>query len=106
MSVLLFYQTVFNTLGFRRAVNATQLFLLAWLIAFFFVTLFQDHPIARNWGAPGHAINWRIFYIVEIATDVALDIFILCLPLPVIHRLHVTNKKRWLINGVFWLGAV
>jgi hypothetical protein len=104
--VLLFYQTVFETFGFRRAVQGTQLVLLAWLIAFFFVTLFQDNPIPRNWGAPGTAINWRIFYIVEIATDVALDIFILCLPLPVIHRLRMSRKKRWLISGVFWLGAV
>jgi hypothetical protein len=104
--VLLFYLTVFDTFGFRRAVQGTQLVLLAWLIAFFFVTLFQDNPIPRNWGAPGTAINWRIFYIVEIATDVALDIFILCLPLPVIHRLRMSRKKRWLISGVFWLGAV
>lgn len=103
---MLFYQTVFVTPGFRRAVLYTQIFLLAWLIAFFFVTLFQDKPIARNWGAPGTAINWRIFYIVEIATDVALDIFILCLPLPVIHRLQVSKKKKWLISGLFWLGAV
>ncbi|KAJ4347253.1 uncharacterized protein N0V89_011193 [Didymosphaeria variabile] len=105
-SVLLFYQTVFATPGFRRAVIATQLVLLAWIIAFFFVTLFQDNPIPRNWGEPGTAINWRIFYIVEIATDVALDIFILCLPLPVIHRLRISKKKKWLISGVFWLGAV
>jgi hypothetical protein len=42
---------VFTTPGFRGAVFVTNLVLPAWTIAFFFVTLFQDNPIARNWGA-------------------------------------------------------
>lgn len=106
VSVLLFYKKVFETPGFRRWVNGTLLVLLAWIIAFFFVTLFQDKPIRRNWEGDGTTINWQIFYIVCIASDVALDIFILCLPLPVIHRLKINTKKKWLVSGVFWLGGV
>ncbi|KAF2869475.1 hypothetical protein BDV95DRAFT_101380 [Massariosphaeria phaeospora] len=106
VSVLIFYKKVFETPRFRRWVNSTLWLLLAWIIAFFFVTLFQDKPIRRNWEGEGTTINWQIFYIVCIASDVALDIFILCLPLPVIHRLRISRKKRWLVSGVFWLGAV
>ena len=43
---------------------------------------------------------------MEIATDVALDLFILCMPLPVIHRLRMSTKKKWLIGGTFWLGGL
>ena len=106
MSVLFFYRGVFSTRRFRLATHITFAVLVAWLIAFFFVTLFQDNPISRNWGTVGTTINWRIFYIVEVATDLALDLFILCMPLPVIGRLHISRRKKWLLSGVFWLGAV
>ena len=103
---MLFYKSIFITTGFRHAANATLTVLGACIIAFFFVTLFQDKPIARNWGAPGTAVNWRDLYLVEIVVDIALDIFILCMPLPVISRLHMSRKKKWLIGGIFWLGAL
>ncbi|KAF2692056.1 hypothetical protein K458DRAFT_381883 [Lentithecium fluviatile CBS 122367] len=106
VSVLLFYKKAFDTPGFRRWVNGTLWFLFAWVIAFFFVTLFQDKPIRRNWEGEGTTINWQIFYLVLIASDVALDIFILCLPLPVIYRLKISRKKKWLISWIFWVGAV
>ena len=49
-SVVLFYKGVFVTPDFQRAANATLAVLAAWITAFFFVTLFQDKPIQRNWG--------------------------------------------------------
>ena len=106
MSVLFFYRSIFPTTGFRLASNITLSVLIAWLIAFFFTTLFQDKPIERNWGTVGTTINWRIFYIVEVATDVVLDVFILCMPLPVIKRLHMNRRKKWLLAAIFWLGAL
>ena len=105
ISVLFFYRSIFSTPKFKRASNIVLYVLIAWLIAFF-VTLFQDNPISRNWGTVGTTINWRIFYIIEIATNVALDLFILCMPWPVIKQLHVTKKQKWLLVAIFGLGGL
>ena len=78
----------------------------AWIIAFFFVTLFQDKPISRNWGTVGTTVNFPILYIVENLTDIVLDLFILCMPLTVIRTLHISTKKKWMLSGIFWLGAL
>ena len=106
VSVVLFYKSVFTTPGFKRAANATLVILSAWVIAIFFVTTFQDKPISRNWGTVGTTIDFVTFYVVEIATDIALDLSILCMPLPWVSRLHISTRKKWLLSGIFWLGAL
>ena len=106
VSIVLFYKGIFATPGFRRWANGVITVLIAWIIAFFFVTLFQDNPISRNWGSKGTTVNFPVLYIVEIATDIALDLFILCMPLPVIKRLQINTRRKWLLGGIFWLGAL
>jgi hypothetical protein len=38
--------------------------------------------------------------------DIVLDIAVLCTPLPAIHKLHLSVRKRVGIAGVFLLGAL
>ena len=40
------------------------------------------------------------------ATDIMLDITVLCLPLPVIGSLHMSRHRKVTITGVFWLGIL
>ena len=106
MSLLLFYKSIFIGATFRKVANSVIVVLCAWIIAFFFVTLFQDHPISRNWGTVGTTVNFSILYIVENLTDIVLDLFILCMPIPVIRSLQISTRRKWLLGGVFWLGAL
>ena len=106
VAIVLFYKGIFVTSGFRRCANGILVVLGAWIIAFFFVTLFQDNPISRNWGSKGTTVDFPILYIVENTTDIALDLLILCMPLPVIKRLHISTRRKWLLGAVFWLGAL
>lgn len=104
LSLVLFYKTIFPTPKFTIAANTTIVVLVAWIVAFFFATLFQDHPISRNWGTNGTTIDYPLFYTIENCTDIFLDIWILCMPLPVIKNLHMNKKKKWLLGGIFSLG--
>jgi hypothetical protein len=104
VSLVLFYKSIFPNPKFNIAANIINGVLVAWIIAFFFGTLFQDKPISRNWGTNGTTINYPLFYTIENCTDIVLDIVILCMPLPVIKSLHMNEKKKWLLGGVFSLG--
>jgi len=104
LSLVLFYKSIFTTPRFTKIANLMICVLVAWIVAFFFGTLFQDNPISRNWGTIGTTIDYPLFYTVENCTDIVLDIAILCMPLPVIKSLHMDKKKKWLLGGIFSLG--
>ena len=40
------------------------------------------------------------------ATDIVMDIVILCLPLPMITGLQMDRKRKLIILGIFWLGTL
>ena len=106
VAILLFYKTIFVIDTFRKVSNVLLVVLGAWAITFFFATLFQDKPISRNWGTNGTTIDFPVFYSMESLTNLILDLMILCMPLFVIRTLHMSTKKKWLLGGIFWLGAL
>ncbi len=106
IAIILFYKTIFANATFRKAADGLILLLGAWIVAFLFVTLFQDKPINRNWGTEGTTVNFPVLYIVESVSDITLDLIILAMPLPVIKSLHISARKRWLLSGVFWMGGL
>ena len=103
---MLFYKSLFVGATFRKVANGVLFVLCLWIAAFFFVTLFQDKPISRNWGSQGTTVNFPILYIVEGVTNIALDLFILCMPLAVIRGLQISTRKKWFLSGIFLLGAL
>lgn len=42
----------------------------------------------------------------QVGSSIALDILVLCLPLPVIFKLHMNNRKKMAVSLIFWLGAL
>lgn len=106
VSIVLFYKQIFTTPVFRKVANITFVVLAATLVAMFFVTLFQDHPISRNWTSNGTTIDFTVFYIFTAALEAAYDLAILCLPLPMIRGLHLSKRRKWVIAGIFWLGGL
>lgn len=106
VSIVLFYREIFSTRKFRVVTNVAFAVLAATLIALFFVTLFQDHPISRNWTGNGTTIDFPVLYIFEAALETAYDIAVLCLPLPMIGGLQLSPKRKWAVIGMFWLGGL
>ena len=62
--------------------------------------------VSYNWTGVGHATDYVTMYYVADATDLLIDLITLSLPLPVIKQLHVNSRKKWLISGIFLLGAL
>ncbi|KAI1345529.1 hypothetical protein F5Y01DRAFT_323098 [Xylaria sp. FL0043] len=105
ISILLFYKRIFATRVFRRYVWAAIALITTWCILFFLLVLAQIDPIAFPLTAVSLRFNDTAFGLAQVATSFALDILVLCLPLPVISRLNMKTRRKMALILIFWLGA-
>jgi len=106
ISIVLFYQRIFFiTTNFIRATNVMLVIIGLWLTAFFLTTLFQSWPISQNWTGVGrNLMNYPDMYLALGATDLAIDVVILCMPMPVIKSLKLEAKKKITVACILGLG--
>ncbi|KAF2788807.1 hypothetical protein K505DRAFT_420871 [Melanomma pulvis-pyrius CBS 109.77] len=105
LSVLHFYKRIFTTQTFRLWVNVMFVVVCLFMIVATITQIFSAWPIS-NWWTLGknYTINYGAFLTSFAAIDLFLDVIILCMPLPVIRKLHVKTRKKFLIMGIFWMG--
>lgn len=87
-----------------------------WGLAFFFLSVFPCHPIAKNWNPflKGHCVGWGTkdphkFYsmwIAQNATNMFLDLVVLLLPLPFLGTLRLACKSKTGLSALFAMGGV
>ena len=108
LSFLAFYRRIFITKRFRLVCDVTTGLVIAWLVSLFFGVLLRSQPISLDWlpKQPGTLGNIVILYSFVGASDTALDIFILCLPISAIRNLHMSTRKKWIVGGMFGLGGL
>ena len=69
--------------------------------------MFASKPISDSWTRPGFpVINLGALLVSLAATNLALDLAVLCLPLFVIRTLHMSFKRKVMVTGIFWLGLL
>ncbi|KAI0883286.1 uncharacterized protein GGS22DRAFT_38276 [Annulohypoxylon maeteangense] len=113
-SFLFFYMRVF-AIQKRSVVNkilrVSIAFTAAWMIAFFFATLFEcNHNFWRIWNSETEFLT-RCSYTVNLVlilciTDFVTDIFILFIPVPLVLRLNLSKPKKISVCLMFFLGGV
>ena len=104
LSVLYFYARIFSVGRFPTIVKIMFAVVVAWLVSFFFATLFQIFPIWCNWIVCKPTTNYPVMYVCQSVTDIVLDIIILCLPAYSISRLQMSLNKKIGLGAVFGLG--
>lgn len=106
ISVVLFYKRVFATKGFQTAANIMTGIITLWFISFFFADLFSAWPIQGHWDRKVYhpTINYDGLLVSTAAISMALDVIILCMPLPVVSGLQMSFKRKVVVMGIFWLG--
>lgn len=117
-SILLFYFRLFGTPGtrpgFRKVLYTTQALVVVWLVASLIPGTFRCHPIRAMWSplvvdAPNvrvYCINDTDYYIASSAFNVALDLWILVLPLPIVWKLQLSARRKVGLTGIFLLGGL
>ncbi|KAI1092131.1 hypothetical protein F5B19DRAFT_233881 [Rostrohypoxylon terebratum] len=105
LAVLQFYKRIFAVPTFVLCANIVIAIVILFMIAATFTQIFSAWPI-YNWWTLGktYTINYGAFLTSFAAIDLALDITILCLPIPIIRSLHMDRKRKFLLLGIFWLG--
>ena len=54
---------------------------------------------------PGHCINYSDVVLALGIITVATDFLILALPIPLVWRIQISRRKKWLITFNFMLGG-
>ena len=75
----------------------------AWL-----ATIFQCTPVQKSWvkTVPGQCFNTATFFFVNAGFNIATDIAIMLLPVPVIRSLKLPLRQKIILSFVFAIGMV
>ncbi|KAJ5928272.1 hypothetical protein N7466_007228 [Penicillium verhagenii] len=110
ISILLLWKRMISPIrSFQTCCHVMIGVVIAWSIAFVFATVFQ---CGLNWSwnwAPitlflTQCSNTLNMLTVFTATDIATDIVIIVLPVPIIWKLHLPTAKKAGLTGLFMLG--
>jgi len=113
-SILVFYRQMFpsNATSFRWRVAwyFVLIWVLMWLIACGLVSVFQCTPVPFFWNqlagdTSGSCIDEYSFLAANSALNIASDIMILILPMPIVWQLHIKNSQKVAISSIFLLGG-
>jgi hypothetical protein len=65
-------------------------------------------PVDAAWGAsPGYArFDPAKLGYAQVGTSISLDLLVLCLPVPLIYKLHLDWKRKLAVIFIFWLGSL
>ncbi|KAF2088975.1 hypothetical protein K490DRAFT_64191 [Saccharata proteae CBS 121410] len=106
VSWCLFYLRVFVNKTFRAWVWGTLAFLVLLWTAFMLQTFLICIPFSKNWfmTEPGHCGNEPLGFTIVGILVILTDVWIVCLPLPVISKLQLDRRTKWGLYCVFGLG--
>ncbi len=109
MSILVLYIRLFGVnRSFQRFSQLTMFVICGYLFANLFTQIFGCSPRSKYWNpdTPGHCINYTKAGLVYGSMNIASDLFILVLPLPVLWRLKLSRREKVLISLIFMSGAM
>lgn len=50
--------------------------------------------------------DMRALGLAQVYSSIALDIIVLCFPLPIVFRMLLSPRKKLMVFAMFWLGAL
>lgn len=111
LSIISFYMRIFPARDVQRLLWVTLIITSVWGVAFIFVAIFQCRPISFFWKqwdglhqgfcADTNAITWS-----HAAMSIALDLWILAIPLWQLRSLKLHWKKKIGVALMFFVGTM
>jgi hypothetical protein len=108
ISVILLYLRIFVTKTFRIAAFVVLSIVVGYSLGGIGATIFQCVPIRGAWvkNSGATCINSDQFWVAYAVLNILTDVLVLALPVGPIMNLHLRWRERFLIWGVFMLGAL
>jgi hypothetical protein len=107
LSIAFFYKRIFGTVRFRKLSWAAIALLMAWTIAFVLVGIFPCSPVSDGWSTnpDTNCIDGPAMYTAGVASNIALDILILVIPIYQIWKLHMPMLRKLGVAAIFTLAS-
>ncbi|KAL7621384.1 hypothetical protein AAE478_008706 [Parahypoxylon ruwenzoriense] len=105
LSVLLFYRRIFEIEGRRFKILSMSLIVLVivWTTAFFLTNALQCYPVETFWAQNPKdqrpIMKTTRMFLSQSYADVALDVVIISLPVPLIWKLIMDLRKKLIDDG-------
>jgi hypothetical protein len=79
-----------------------------WWIAIQFSVIFECTPIDYTWNphGEGHCISLDRFFLGQAVPNIATDIFLLAIPIPMIWNLQLPRSQKVALSSIFMLGGL
>jgi hypothetical protein len=108
IAIVLLYQRIFISRGFRMAAWTAMFILAGWTVATVGATIGQCNPIQGAWdkNIKASCINSDIFWVVYAVGNILTDVMVLALPIPSILSLKLNVRDKVLLCGIFLLGGL
>ncbi|MCJ1443806.1 MAG: hypothetical protein MMC23_004306 [Stictis urceolatum] len=111
LSILFMYNRIFSVNRiFKHQLYIASFLVLGWWIGCTVATLTNCIPLEYTWinalDDPRYCFNFNVFWMVEGAVEVMIDIAILSLPIHTVLRLQLSRKKKATVAMIFLLGGL
>ncbi|KAI1069437.1 hypothetical protein LB507_008862 [Fusarium sp. FIESC RH6] len=108
VALLIFYLRLSPQRWFKIAVYASMVFIIGYTIGLFFALLLACAPMEKNWNVlvEGTCVNLPALYFATAAVNIASDILLFFLPLPMVCQLQLPFKQKIGLMGIFTIGSL
>jgi hypothetical protein len=108
LSVLWLYRRIFKTPLFLKWTMGVFCFVVVFGISFFVVFMTQCQPISYLWNpVPGGSCRDLVYQeYASVSVNMAIDVVIFILPLPVLWNLQMTTRKKFYVTIMLSIGLV
>ena len=99
ISLLAFYLRIFPSRTFQRLTWALICFVSMWTFMFTILQLNQCNPISYVWTRwdtdnKGRCLNYTVMVYIHAGTNLALELVILFMPMPILYNLRIDWRKK------------
>lgn len=111
-SILFFYRAISSTRMYRLAVYTVMFLVGAFTISMVFVNAFECKKPSDAWSTEillqgaGSCTDLHHIYYGQAGFNIASDLAILILPMPVVWNLQMKQQKRLAVIGIFSVGSI
>lgn len=108
-SIVFFYRRIFNI---HKSLYFIMFFILGYWITVITTICVACQPLPYFWeqytipGSKGTCINVPKFFLGNGIAAMLIDVVILCLPMPIVWKLHMPNSQKFAVAGILLLGSL
>lgn len=111
LSLTLFYLNIFPGKGIRRLLWGTAIFNIVYGLVFVITAIFQCTPVNYYWtqyfgSDTGHCVNINAFGWVNAAISIAVDVWMIAIPLNQVRKLKLHWNKKIGVIIMFLTGTL